>query len=231
MSGMRKGIVLSLAAHALAMILVFVSVSFNQVTYTPRETYRVRLVSPAAAAQQVTQVTPPAPAPAPKEPPKEEPKEEPKDEELVTPVKKPNPKPAEKKGKEVPRTEIAKGSDSTGAASDTSASAGAVSGGISFDGGDFPYDAFIARMRQKIAAVWQVPAGSEGVERFAVVYFRVHRDGHITNVAVEQASGVFLFDQSCQRAVLKAAPFPPLPREYADDYVGVHFSFKYVPTQ
>jgi protein TonB len=226
MSGMRKGIVLSLAAHALATVVVFVSVSFRQVTYLPRETYRVRLVSPAAA--QAAQVTPPAPAaPAPKETPKEEPK----DDELVAPVKKPNPKPAEKKSKEVPRTEIAKGSDSTATAGDTTAAAGAVSGGMSFDGGDFPYNAFIARMRQKIASVWQVPAGSEGVERFAVVYFRVHRDGNITHVAVEQASGVFLFDQSCQRAVLQAAPFPPLPREYDDEYVGVHFSFKYIPTQ
>lgn len=224
---MRKGIVVSLAAHALLTVVIFASVSFRQVTYLPRETYRVRLVSPAAA-QAVTQVTPPAPvAPAPKEPPKEEPK----DEELTVPVKKPTPKPADKKAKAVPRTEIAKGSDSAAAASDTTATTGAASGGISFDGGDFPYDAFIARMRQKIASVWQVPAGSEGVERFAVVYFRVHRDGTITHVAVEQPSGVFLFDQSCQRAVLQAAPFPPLPREYDDEYVGVHFSFKYVPTQ
>jgi hypothetical protein len=30
--------------------------------------------------------------------------------------------------------------------------------------------------------------------------------------------------------VLQAAPLPPLPREYKDEYVGVHFSFQYVPT-
>jgi len=65
----------------------------------------------------------------------------------------------------------------------------------------------------------------------AVVYFRVHRNGEITHIAVEQSSGVFLFDQSCQRAVIQAAPFPPLPRDYLNEYVGVHFSFKYVPSQ
>lgn len=231
MSGMRKGVIVSVAAHAVAMIVVFVSVSFRQVTYLPRETYRVRLVS-AAAAQPVAQVTPPAPpVPAPKQDP---PKEEPKDDELAQPVKKATQKPAEKKAKEVPRTDISKGSDTTSTASDTLANTGppgTVSGGISFDGGDFPYNAFISRMRQKIASVWQVPSGSEGVERFAVVYFRVHRDGNITHVSVEQASGVFLFDQSCQRAVMQAAPFPPLPREYDNEYVGVHFSFKYVPKE
>jgi TonB family protein len=85
-------------------------------------------------------------------------------------------------------------------------------------------------MRQKIAAAWEVPAGTAGVERSAVVYFRAHRDGAVSHVAVEQSSGVPLFDRSCQRAVLQAAPLPPLPREYKDEYVGVHFSFQYVPT-
>lgn len=231
---MRKGVIISLVAHGLVMLAVLVSVSFRQVTYLPRETYRVRLVS-AAVAEPASQ-TPPAPAPE-AAPPKPVPKEEPKKDELVQPVEKPKPKPKpsdDKKSEEVPRAQLSKGADSTATTSDTLASAsgspGSPEGGISFDGGDFPYDAFIARMRQKIAAAWQVPAGFEGVERMTMVYFRVHRDGNITHVAVEKTSGVFLFDQSCQRAVLQAAPFPPLPREYVNEYVGVHFSFKFVPS-
>jgi periplasmic protein TonB len=232
---MRKGVIISLVAHGVAILAVFVSVTFNQVTYFPRETYRVRLVS-AAVAEPAAQTAPPAAEPAAKpEPPKPEPvKEEPKEKELTQPIEKPKPqaKPSENKNKVVPRAQATK-SDTTSARGDTLAgpASGAASGAISFDGGDFPYDAFIARMRQKIAAAWQVPAGSAGMERFAVVYFRVHRDGNITHIAVEQPSGAFLFDQSCQRAVLQAAPFPPLPREYVNEYVGVHFSFKYEPTQ
>lgn len=227
---MRKGVVISLGLHGLVILIVFVSVSFRQVTYMPRETYRVRIVS-AAMAEPISQKAPAPTAPAKPEP-KEEPKEEPKPDVLVQPVEKTKPKPAPSKGENtVPRSQITKSdAAATGDSSATGASTEA-SGGISFDGGDFPYDAFIARMRNKIASVWQVPAGSEGVERFAVVYFRVHRDGNITHVSVEQASGVFLFDQSCQRAVIQAAPFPPLPRDYDNEYVGVHFSFKYVPSQ
>jgi TonB family protein len=230
---MRRGVYISLAAHGLVMLLIFVSVSFRQVTYLPRDTYRVRLVS--AAVAEPAGAT--ASAPAPKEEaappvPKEEPK--PKEAELTVPDK-PKPKPqakADDKAKEVPRAQIAK-SDTSSTPSEAGAEAGpegTAAGGISFDGGDFPYDAFIARMRHKIAAAWQVPAGSEGIERLAVVYFRVHRDGDITHVSVEQPSGVFLFDQSCQRAVIESAPFPPLPRDYENEYVGVHFSFKYVPS-
>ncbi len=221
---MRKAVIISLVAHGLAMLIVFVSVSFRQVRYLPRETYRVRIVT--AAAAQPTQPAPEPPAP------KATPKEEPKDDELAAPVEKPKPKPKsdDDKSKQVPRAQITK-SDTAATAGDTLAAASgeAVPEGISFDGGDFPYHAFIARMRHKIAAAWQVPAGSEGVERFAVIYFRVHRDGNITHVSVERGSGVFLFDQSCQRAVIQAAPFPPLPREYDNEYVGVHFSFKFVP--
>lgn len=226
---MRKGVIISLAAHGLAILVVFISVSFRQVTYLPRATYQVRLVTAAIAEPSPKTPAPTAPKP---EAPKPVPKEEPKEDDLTVPADKPKPKPADKDSNSVPRAQLTKNADSTAAAGDTSGAAtGAASGGISFDGGDFPYNAFIARMRQKIAAAWRVPAGSEGVERFAVIYFRVHRDGNITHVSVEQGAGVFLFDQSCQRAVIEAAPFPPLPRDYDDEYVGVHFSFKFVPAE
>lgn len=232
---MQKAVLISLGAHGLAMLLVFISVTFRQVRYIPRETYRVRLVSasvasapPAATAPEPKQ-TPPAPEP---------PKEEPKKEELAPPVEKPKPKPqpkaAEQKPAEtVPRADIAKGDTSSTDAGENAgeSTTGVAADGISFDGGAFPYDAFVARMRHKIAAAWQVPAGSQAVERQSVIYFRVHRNGEVTHVAVEQPSGVFLFDQSCQRAVIEATPFPPLPRGYADEYLGVHFTFKFTPAQ
>jgi periplasmic protein TonB len=232
---MQKAVLISLAAHGLAMLLVFVSVTFRQVRYIPRETYRVRLVS-ASVASSPPAATAPEPKPTPPAP--EPPKEEPKKEELAQPVEKPKPKPqpkpAESKPQEtVPRADIAKGDSSTADAGESAgeSTSGAAADGISFDGGAFPYDAFVARMRHKIAAAWQVPAGSQTIERQAVIYFRVHRDGDITHVSVEQPSGVFLFDQSCQRAVIEAAPFPPLPRGYADDYLGVHFTFRFTPAQ
>ncbi len=40
-----------------------------------------------------------------------------------------------------------------------------------------------------------------------------------------------MFDQSAQRAVVQAAPMPPLPREYSDAWLGVHFSFAYRETR
>ena len=90
-------------------------------------------------------------------------------------------------------------------------------GSVSIDGGDFPFASYINRMRQKIATAWEVPPGTEGLERSAVVYFRIHRDGSVSNVNVEKSSAIQLFDRSCQRAVIEAAPMPPLPREYGEE--------------
>jgi TonB family protein len=98
---------------------------------------------------------------------------------------------------------------------------------MAFDADDFPFAHYISRIRRKIAAHWRVPEGSQGAERFCVVYFRILRDGTVIDVSVEQPSGLFVFDQAAQRAVVQASPMPPLPGEYGDDYLGVHFSFSY----
>jgi outer membrane biosynthesis protein TonB len=49
----------------------------------------------------------------------------------------------------------------------------------------------------------------------------------VTNAAIEQSSGLFIFDQAAQRAVVQSSPMPPLPQDYRDSYLGVHFSFSY----
>jgi TonB family protein len=226
---MRKSVVISLVFHLSLTLLIFQWVSFREVNYVPRQVYNVTLVS--AAAAESKSVVAPAPEPERASAPV---KEEKKEDEMVVPPEKPKapPKKADKE-KTVPTTRIQKSDSlSGGAASDSAGQApAAVAGGVSFDSGDFPFTYYVNRMRQKIAASWQVPAGSEGSERSSVVYFRVHRDGSVTHVKVEKSSELFLFDQSCQRAVLEAAPMPPLPREFHDEYLGVHFSFVYLPMQ
>ena len=224
---MRKSVVISLVFHLSLTFLIFQWVSFREVKYVPRQVYNVTLVSAAAVESK------PAVAPAP-EPERAAPvKEEKKEDEMVAPPEKPKapPKKADKE-KTVPTTRIQKSDSLSGAASDSAGQAPtAVAGGMSFDSGDFPFTYYVNRMRQKIAASWQVPTGSEGSERSSVVYFRVHRDGSVSHVKVEKSSELFLFDQSCQRAVFEAAPMPPLPREFDDEYLGVHFSFVYLPMQ
>jgi TonB family protein len=199
---MRSALIISLGLHVLVSLIAFQWVSFREVKYVPRQVYNVTLVTPEVQAEPVRQqeVTPPAPQPEPEE---AEPEPEP-EEEMPPPPDEPKskPKPKPKPKKTVPTTEIEKTKPAE-------------------------TDAYINRIRRKIAASWRVPEGSQGQERFCRVYFRVHRDGSVSDVSVEDSSGLFLFDQSAERAVVLASPMPPLPREFKDAYLGVHFSFAY----
>jgi TonB family protein len=233
---MRKAVLMSIGFHALVSLLVFQWVSFSQVNYVPRQVYDVTLVTPAAAAPAGAQVVEPAAKPETPPPPAEEEKK--KDEEMPAPPDEPKKKPAEKKEeskKTVPTTEIRKTTSPPGAGegagegAGAEAGAGAADGAISFEN-NFPFAHYIGRMRQKIAATWRPPGGSPD-ERSCRVYFRVHRNGSVSDVSVEESSGISLFDQSCQRAVFQSAPLPPLPREFSDEYLGVHFSFLYRETE
>ena len=68
-----------------------------------------------------------------------------------------------------------------------------------------------------------VSAGGEGVS--CVVYFRLRRNGTVSDIRIEQGSGNSYFDRTALRAVRSAAPFPPLPRAFSESYLGIHFTF------
>lgn len=223
---MRKALLISIGFHALVSLLVFEWVSFRQVSYVPRQVYDVTLVTPAVA-EPAPRAVRPVEQP---EAPVPEPEEEEKEEEMPPPPDEPRKKPPVKKEdpkKTVPTTEIRKTTEP--AEGETTDAGVAPAGGISFEH-DFPFAHYIGRMRQKIAATWRPPGVSQE-ERACRVYFRVHRNGSVSHVSVEETSGVSLFDQSCQRAVHESAPLPPLPREFKDEYLGVHFSFLYRETR
>ena len=110
----------------------------------------------------------------------------------------------------------------TGPGSGTGAGSGSGSGGF----GNFPYAYYVARMRDMIARAWYSPDDrGSGKALKTVVYFKIHQNGDITDLMVEEESGSSLFDLNGLRAVQRAAPFPPLPRDYPDRYLIVHFEF------
>lgn len=90
----------------------------------------------------------------------------------------------------------------------------------SLDNPDFTYGYYLDRLLSLIDAQWQRPAMGSGVK--AVIFFRIGRDGSMTDLQVEQSSGYNSFDLAALRAVQNAAPFPPLPRAYKHQDLGVH---------
>jgi TonB family protein len=157
---------------------------------------------------------PPAPAPAPKvvKPAREAPKPdalpEP-DSRRRAPRRQDAPQvratPAEPKPSATPGTEAA-------AATPGLAIGGPPGPGVP-TGTDTGGDWYMAAVQQKIWLLWnqQVKAG---FRQPVAVTFTIVADGGVEDVHVSQSSGAALLDMAAQRAILNAAPFGPLPREY-----------------
>lgn len=91
---------------------------------------------------------------------------------------------------------------------------------------NFPYAYYVKIVQGKVGAYWEMPQQTS-TYRYARVYFRIIRSGVVSECTVEASSNDGAFDDAAVRAVKRAAPFPPLPDEYKDEYVGVYFGFEY----
>jgi protein TonB len=88
------------------------------------------------------------------------------------------------------------------------------------DNPDFTYGYYLDRLLSLIDANWDRPALGSGVR--AVISFRIERNGDMTGLRVSESSGYNSFDLAAMRAVQNASPFPPLPRAYRHDSLGVN---------
>ena len=94
---------------------------------------------------------------------------------------------------------------------------------------DFAYTYYLTWVRDKISSNWftsLVDPGITGTYQVAV-YFRIRRDGSISNLAIRQSSGIPSLDRSAERAILSSAPFAPLPPDYREDYLGIILIFEH----
>ena len=87
-------------------------------------------------------------------------------------------------------------------------------------------DGYLVRVQRKIGRRWQpTPASALGQSRVvSVVSFRIRPDGQVQAPAVSEPSGLTVFDRQALRAVMDAAPLPPLPPRFPD---GVHINFRF----
>ena len=84
------------------------------------------------------------------------------------------------------------------------------------------------RVTNKVFYSWKNPSKLLDTATCSVV-FRIDAEGHATQVALEQSSGMVVFDNSTVRAVYEAAPYPPFPRSMKDQYIVMRIIFEYTP--
>lgn len=86
--------------------------------------------------------------------------------------------------------------------------------------------AYLALVRQRISNSWSAPPLDLTNQAYVViVQFRLHRNGTVTGVAIEQSSGNEDYDLAGKRAVLSANPLPVFPADISDSYFDAHFTF------
>ncbi len=92
-------------------------------------------------------------------------------------------------------------------------------------GRGFTYSYYLNILLNKINKNWQNPFKGKDVVLRSIVYFEVNQNGTIYNVRLEENSGNDLYNETTIRAVVSTKKLPPLPQEFADDYLKVHLEF------
>jgi protein TonB len=103
--------------------------------------------------------------------------------------------------------------------------------GVTGGGGDFgtKYAYYVHVIQEKVADNWLKYEVDNKITTAQRVYitFDVARDGHPSNVQVEQSSGVPSLDISAVRALQRIDTFGPLPQEYSGSKISVEYWFDY----
>ncbi len=107
---------------------------------------------------------------------------------------------------------------------------------------EFKYATFFYRVRDSVASYWEDLASNEyrrrdptgniyGIrDRSTMLQVRLSRDGKLSDVKVEQTSGVDFLDHVAVEAFQKAQPFPNPPPGIADEDGSIRFNFQFVVT-
>ncbi len=213
----RGGILGSIVLHGGFITAVLVTPLLEPELEAPPRFVSVAIVPVQALGVTDPQPTRPTPSPPTSTPTKTETPKRPKPEAQREPEP-PTPAAASDPGPSAVEPRRRQGSP-TGSATGT-ATMGAR---VGFDNPNFRHSYYVDRMTAMLSSQWQRPA--IGGEPLALVHFRIHRDGRVSDVSIIESSGYSSYDLAALRAVQQASPFPPLPQSFPEPSLGVTVEF------
>ena len=122
------------------------------------------------------------------------------------------------------------GGGGTGSGSGSGSGAGTGSAFSSQIGlSNFPFTYYLQNIINRVSSNWFTSLVDPGISGsfMVTVHFRIHKNGQVSDLKVEETSGIRSLDMSALRAIQSSAPFPPLPRAYEDDYLGIYLIFEH----
>jgi len=88
------------------------------------------------------------------------------------------------------------------------------------------WDDYYSMVWARIKAQWSLPEDfQKGTELESIIVMIIGRDGTVQKSWFEKRSGNALYDQMAMRAIMKAEPFPPIPKEFSDNTVEIAIRF------
>lgn len=232
---MKLDFVFSIGLHLLILAAVLLSApfSFKKPDFNYDQVIRVRAISmPEVQKNQPVAMEPLNPPAAIEDDNVEIPLEDPTSVEEPKAIDKPKPKPKpKKKPTEKPATqtkqETTEETSSGGKEIETeNTGKGSPFAGATVDDANFDYPYWFDQAFNKIAMNFKRTVSLDG-NVIVVLYFKVIQSGRLLSVEVKQSSGFEAIDSDCIAAVKRAAPFPPLPREFRKEIIGITLPIKY----
>ncbi len=231
---MGRDLTASLILHA---VIIFVTVYASPLNIKKPHDFtdviRVGMIS--AGDLPGAKIKPAEPVPEP-EPPKTV-KAQPKDVPIEAPSTKPakNVKPVDKPKKQAEKPKAKPTTDATETGDqnqpgtpegkiDVDAPSGSSVSGMGVDNASFNYPYWFTLAFNKLCQNFRIPVVIDGAVS-CDVYFQVIKSGRVIEQKVVTSSGIPQFDQACLTAIERSAPFPPLPREFVDEIIGIYVTF------
>lgn len=118
------------------------------------------------------------------------------------------------------------GSSSAGAAATPGTRIGyGGKSGVTSDNLQEKYREYYNLLHDRIHEQWIFPRGFDYEKVSIIVSIRIDRSGNLIKGWLEESSGNRSFDDSLLNATKKAAPFPPLPVDYEENFLEVGLRF------
>ncbi len=94
---------------------------------------------------------------------------------------------------------------------------------------NFPFTYYLQLIIDRVSNNWFTSLVDPGVlgSFQATVHFKIYKNGQISELKIEESSGIRSLDLSALRAIQTSAPFPPLPAAYEDEYLGIYLIFEH----
>jgi TonB family protein len=100
-------------------------------------------------------------------------------------------------------------------------------GSALFDTKGFPLNDYADFIIDRIHGNWFIPSNLRESQGHATVVFYIDKQGRYANARIARSSGSSSFDLTALNAIIESNPFPPLPKGFPGERVGVRIVFSY----